>query len=140
GWKLVVAALTALCVTEELCVLESRAHADGAPLLARAEPRLEPHQVPHLAGLVFAPELQHRIRLPTGSWIRQPHRLHRAEPERVVTARRQHLDRQAPLDVRHATGPEAACGARDATACVGRFGTRYCRRLPARLVDHDVLP
>ena len=41
------------------------------------------------------------MRLPAGARVRQPHRLHRPEPQRLPSPPRHFLDRQAPLEVRN---------------------------------------
>jgi hypothetical protein len=51
-----------------------------------------------IAGEVILSQLHGGVRLPSGSRIFQSDRLHRPEPERVLTAMRHHFDRQASLE------------------------------------------
>ena len=64
---------------------------------------------------VFLAQLDHRVRTPPGPGIRQPHRLHRPEAQRLASAPRDLFNRQAGLEIaslvlfdmgRHALGRE----------------------------------
>src|SRR5690606_41962534 len=64
-------------VAEELRGGEGRDHPEHAALLAGAEPRLEPDDVPHLARAVLAPELDHGVRRTAGPRVAEPDGLDR---------------------------------------------------------------
>ncbi len=82
----------------ELGLLEPRDHPQHSRLLAPLQLRLESDEAVVIAGEVVLPQLHRGIRLPPGSRIRQPDRLHRTEPQRVFAPMRHHLDRQAPFE------------------------------------------
>jgi hypothetical protein len=89
-------------VAQELAVREAGDRPEHARLLAVAHPRLEPDEVPHLAGLVLLAQLHDRVRLTAGARVAEAHRLHRPEAEGVLAARGQLLDRETAFEVRHA--------------------------------------
>ena len=51
-----------------------------------------------IAGQRVLTQLHDRVRHPTRAWIDKADRLHRAEPQRVASAVRHHLDGQTPFE------------------------------------------
>ena len=88
-----------LAVAQELGLFQAGDEAQHARLFAELHVVLETHQVEALGAQVLLAELHARIRAPAGARIGQPHRLHRAEAQRVAAAPRDLLDRQAGFEV-----------------------------------------
>ena len=85
-------------VAHELGLLEARNHPQHSRLLSPLQLRLESDEAVVIAGKVVLAQLHGGVRLPPGSRILQPHRLHRPEAQRVFAAVRHHFDRQAPFE------------------------------------------
>ena len=83
---------------DELRVLESGNEAQHARLLAPLDLCLEADEAEMIRGQIVLPQLHDRVRLAARARIDQTYRLHRSEPQRVFTAIRHHLDRQAPFE------------------------------------------
>src|SRR5712691_12303350 len=86
---------------QELRCRESGNEPKDFLLRAGLEPRLEADEVPHLRGAIFLPQLDDGVRLAPGLRVGESNRLHGTESQRLDTALRHLLDRQASLEVRH---------------------------------------
>ena len=82
----------------ELGLLEPGNHAQHARLLSPLQLRLKAHEAVVIAGQIVLAQLHGGVRLPSGSRIGQPDRLHRPEAQRVFAAMRHHFDRQAAFE------------------------------------------
>src|SRR5215217_2448436 len=86
-------------VAEERRGFESRNHPKDPLLLRDPQPSLETDEIPHLPGSILPPELDHCMRLPSGSRIGQTHRLHGSEPKRLPAPASHLLHWEAALEV-----------------------------------------